>query len=100
MSKHIRHEENVIQGMQIVSREDRENTGGWIPIVYGMDESNTPPEEKDILLSFSNFSLPAVGHYTDGAFYVGDDDNPIASYGVFVNAWMPLPEPFKEDTDD
>ena len=93
------HEKNVFQGIEIVKQEEKDSAG-WIPIVYGMDESNTPPEDKDILLSFSNFSLPAVGHYTDGAFYVGDDDNPIASYGVFVNAWMPLPEPFKEDTDD
>lgn len=87
------HEKNVFQGMEIVKKEEKD---GWIPIVYGMDESNTPPEGKYILLSFSNFDIPSIGIYDDGAFYEEDDNEPLTHYGIFVNAWQPLPECYKE----
>ena len=57
-----------------------------------------PPEDDDyILLSFSNYTLPLVGRYEadedgGGAYYVGDDETSCARQGLFVNAWMPLPE--------
>lgn len=90
------HEKNVFQGIEIVKQEEKDSAG-WIPIVYGMDESNTPPEGKCILLSFSNFSLPAVGRYEDGSFFLGGEDEPLTQYDVYVNAWQPLPECYKEN---
>ena len=68
----------------------------WIPV-----DDKLPPDEKYILLSFKNFSLPVVGRYEvdeDGgaAFYEGDSDRSCSSYGLFVNAWMPLPEPYRD----
>lgn len=66
----------------------------WIDINYAL-----PEPDKYILISFSNYSVPCVGRYeTDGnggAFYVGDEDSSCSSFGLFVNAWMPLPEPYE-----
>ena len=68
----------------------------WIPCTEKLPESG-----KSILLSFENSVLPTVGEYkTDeegGAFYIGDDDYNCANYNLFVNAWMPLPEPYREE---
>ena len=32
-----------------------------------------------------------------GTFYPGDDEKSYLSYELFVNAWMELPEPYRED---
>lgn len=67
----------------------------WIPVTERL------PETDDyILISFSNYTLPDIGRYEidaegNGAFYPGNKDVSYASIGVFVNAWMPLPEPWK-----
>lgn len=74
----------------------------WIPAV------NTPEVDEYgyseyILLNFANASVHEIGKYVvdedgGGAYYIGDDDKPcLPSYGLFVNAWMPLPERYKED---
>lgn len=67
----------------------------WVPISERLPEPDTY-----VLLSFENFTLADIGRYerdeTGGAFYPGDEDKSYASFGVFVNAWMPLPEPWKE----
>ena len=68
----------------------------WIPITERL------PETGDyILISFDNFSLPDIGRYEVGedgcgAFYPGDEDVSYASVGVIVNAWMPLPKPYRQ----
>ena len=67
----------------------------WIPV-----EERLPEDNHYILLSFTNFSLPLVGRYEKdldgGAFYLGDCDekDTCISMNLFVNAWMPLPEPY------
>lgn len=72
---------------------------GWIPV-----KERLPEDDKYILLSFENFSLPMVGRYdTDaegGAFYLGDcnEEDTCISMDLFVNAWMPLPEPYRPET--
>jgi len=30
-----------------------------------------------------------------GAFYVGDDEESCISQDLFVNAWIPLPKPYR-----
>lgn len=69
---------------------------GWIPC-----KDRLPEEEEYILLSFANYTGLDIGRYEkDGEndnFYPGDEEETYASYGLFVNAWMPLPEPYKED---
>lgn len=71
----------------------------WVPV-----EERLPEDDCYILLSFSNFSLPAVGRYEadkdgSGAFYLGDCDgkDTCISQDLYVNAWMPLPEPYRPE---
>lgn len=69
----------------------------WIPIAEKLPE----PGEY-ILLSFENYTLTDIGRYEkdedgSGAFYLGDEDESCASVNLFVNAWMPLPEPYRPD---
>lgn len=79
------------------SKEDQEQTvkfikdSNWIPVSERLPDGN-----EYILLSFSNFSLPMVGRFENGAFYLGDDDecDTCVSQDLFVNAWRPLSEPY------
>lgn len=73
---------------------------GWISV-----EKRLPDTDDYIMLSFENYTLPTIGRYKvdaegNGAFYDGDDDRTCVSYGLFVNAWMPLIKPYREDDDD
>lgn len=71
----------------------------WIPV-----EERLPEDDNYILLSFENFSLPLVGRYEadsdgGGAFYLGDcvGEDTCIWQNLFVNAWMPLPEPYRRE---
>lgn len=75
--------------------KDQPKIGEWIP-------ADEPPRNNNyILLSFENFSLPMVGRYEDsedgGAYYLGDCDeaDTCIANDLFVNAWMPLPKPYR-----
>lgn len=67
----------------------------WIPV----EGEHYPSEGCFVLMSFDNFTMPLIGRYEKdeegGAFYAGDDEESCASQGLFVNAWMPLPEPYR-----
>lgn len=75
-----------------------EVTCKWIPI-----SEHLPEDESYILVSFENATMPDIARYEEndegGTFYPGDDEKSYSSYGIFVNAWMPLPEPYKEKTE-
>lgn len=66
----------------------------WIPVSEHLPEAGSY-----VLLSFENVTIPNIGRYeTDeegGAFYSGDDDESYVEYGIFVNAWRPLPELYR-----
>lgn len=70
----------------------------WIP-------AGEPPETDDyILLSFANFSCPQIGRCErdedgGGNFYLGDcdEEDTCLANGLYVNAWMPLPEAYREE---
>lgn len=66
----------------------------WIPC-----SERLPEDESYILVSFENSTMPDIARYEGndegGTFYPGDDEKSYQSYGFFVNAWMPLPEPYK-----
>lgn len=85
--------------IEIVKQEAEKYDNGWIPV-----SERLPEPDEYILVSFSNFSLPDIGRYEKdadggGAFYPGDCDKSYSSINVFVNAWMPLPEAYKESED-
>lgn len=74
--------------------------GRWIPVGEML-----PDSDEYILLSFDNFTLPDIGRYEvgsdgSGAFYPGYDNKSYVSYGLFVNAWMPLPERYEAEAKD
>lgn len=66
----------------------------WIPII-----DKLPREGDYVLLSFSNFSVPVIGRFEDGAFYAGDEDETLSSKNMYVDAWMPLPVPYAYQED-
>ena len=80
--------------------EQEAKTGRWIPVTERL-----PEDDKYILVSFDNFTLPDIGRYEvdkdgNGAFYPGDEDESYVSYGcLVVNAWMPLPESYSTDAE-
>ena len=83
-------------------REDAKDTnvpGKWIPIT-----ERTPEDESYILVSFENYTGLSIARYEEddegGRFYPGDEDEAYSKYGIYVNAWMPLPEPYREVTDE
>lgn len=81
-------------------REERGVFGKWIPV-----SERLPEDDKYIMLSFDNFTLPNIGRYEvdkdgNGAFYPGDDDKSYVAYGLFVNAWMPLPEQYRMEENN
>lgn len=71
------------------------NVRRWIPVTKRL-----PEPETYILVSFDNSTTPDIATYRVdddgiGAFYLGDEDYTYLSVGLFVNAWMPLPEPYR-----
>lgn len=71
----------------------------WIPVEYEI-----PPTSDYVLLSFANFSQPMPGRYEcdkdgSGAWYVGDcdEEDTCVANNLFVNAWQPLPKPYREE---
>lgn len=78
----------------------KKNAVRWIPVTERL-----PDPESYILVSFENFSLPDIATYRvdedgSGAFYPGDEGYTYLSAGVFVNAWMPLPEAYKAEMEE
>lgn len=76
----------------------------WVPINED-DPDSFPPVDEDgysdyILISFENAGFLCIGQYrTDeegGAFYEGDDAQPLTKWGLFVNAWQKLQGPYRE----
>ena len=87
----------VDNAVKIVKEAAEEYNNGWI-----LTDERFPDTDKYILLSFSNFSIPLVGRYEEdedgsGSFYIGDEMETCLSQDLFVNAWMYLPEPPKEN---
>jgi len=69
----------------------------WIPA------KEPPKNDKYILLSFENFSVPQVGRYEEdeggGAYHLGDEEKSCISQELIVNAWMPLPKAYRADEE-
>ena len=86
--------EELIERIQQEAVEKYKKEHGWIPV-----SERLPDPDEYILLSFENYTMAAIGRYEEndegGTFYPGDDEKSYSSYGIFVNAWMPLPELYK-----
>lgn len=83
--------EGCYDAVQIAAKRlGQEEQQRWIPI-----EERLPDDDRYILLSFSNFPLPAIGRCEKETFYEGDCEEPCSKYGFRVNAWMELPESYR-----
>lgn len=71
----------------------------WIPTTERLPENG-----EHILISFENFGEATIALYKEddegGAFYGSTTGPKFVSYGLFVNAWMPLPAPYREEQED
>lgn len=96
----IKDKNKLSEAMEKLARyedaEEKDRLGQWIPCSERM-----PDDESYILVSFENYTMPDIARYEEndegGTFYPGDDEKSYSSYGIFVNEWMPLPEPYKEE---
>lgn len=75
--------------------ENLYSTNGWTPVDEGV-----PTDDRYILISFANFSVPIIGKYEEdengGNFFAGDEDISLLSQGMIVNAWMELPKRYED----
>ena len=75
---------------------------GWISVMDGDGEMPKVDEDgysEELLLSFENADFICLGQYREdeegGAFYSGDDADPLTSIGLIVNAWAPRPKRYE-----
>ena len=92
--------ENYAKAMTLLAGQIEEHS--WIPV-----EERLPEEDEYVLMSFENFTLPIIGRYEKdndggGAWYAGDDDgcDTCSSQDLFVNAWLPLPKPYRAKMEE
>lgn len=90
----LRHRDG--KGLQLAYIEKSVNSvSGWIPV-----EERVPETDDYVLVSFENYSLPDIGRCEGNedegyTFYPGDENKSYSSYGLIVNAWMPLPKCYR-----
>lgn len=87
-------ESRVVRLMKKLQEEQEKHR--WIPVGERLPEFG-----EDVMISFSNFSLPIIGRCDrdeEGImWFAGDELESLVSHNLFVNAWQPLPEPYKEE---
>lgn len=71
----------------------------WNPITEKL-----PAPDEYILVSFENAGFVMIGRYTvddedSGTFWIGDEEESFLENDLFVNAWMKLPESYREGED-
>ena len=91
--KHITEEYNrrlPADGLKLAYIEKAVNEAPAAPL---WNDAKKPPEDdRYILISYSNYSLPDIGQFRDGEYYPGDEDRSCENFGLHVNGWMELPK--------
>lgn len=87
---------NYLQGFQdcIEVIEAQEDAYKWHDVAV---EEDVPDDDRNVLLTFSNFSLPIIGQYRrdsdgGGTWYIGDTDDTFVSENLYVDGWWELPK--------
>ena len=73
-------------------------TGGWIPV-----SDRLPKTGNTIVLTQDKYGHIALAIYKDEKFYYLNQTNTTFIKGSVINgaiAWMPLPEPYREEDND
>lgn len=86
----------ALQTLTDMSEGNRIQPLEWIPI-----DAFSPKTDRLILLSFANYKEITIGRYHKtedggGYFALNDEDTPLSSIGIFVNAWAEMPKPYRE----
>ena len=73
----------AVKLVQKLNAEEKKHR--WIPV-----EERLPELGEYVLISFSNFSVPAIGRYDEdeegGAWFIGNETESLVSQDMFVNA--------------
>ena len=100
------HCESKEEQEKAIQKLNRLNDLSWHPVMDGdgaMPPVNKHGESGYILLSFSNYPTVEIGEYREdnegGTFYSWERDEPYTAHGIFVNAWMKLPERWEDGED-
>lgn len=84
--------------IEILDIKDAEpNKSNWIPITEQL-----PRQGAYVLLSFENYQLPDIGFYEEdkeGGAFCNSEGYRYNSAGIYVNAWMPLPQPYRSELE-
>jgi hypothetical protein len=109
-------EEGIGCGLEDVGITDRYKAAsyGWSEAVERIKEviedyvdnpwnpaDEPPSDDRYILVSFSNFSIPEIAYYDrdedgGGAYRIDTGEKTLVELGLFVSGWMELPK-CKED---
>ena len=88
----------ILEEVESVDTKDTNVPSKWIPIT-----EKVPEDESYVLVSFENATMVDIARYEEddegGRFYPGDDDEAYSKHGIYVNAWMPLPELYKSEEE-
>lgn len=90
----------AVKLLQKLNAEEKKHR--WIPV-----EERLPEEDEYVLMSFENFSLPIIGRY-EKIMIVVEHGMPVmmmdailaSSQDLFVNAWLPLPKPYRANMEE
>lgn len=104
---HIKLAEALSMAIAALQEPEQPQVGGWIPVTYHIPtredseerlyayilDCPMPEEGQEILVSFNGMVDMDVCCYDEGWYLDNRGD------WTDVDAWMPLPEPFKEEKD-
>lgn len=108
------YEDTGLSPEEVVSLDDFEKTQAYKLLEKLSEERDKhrfipiteklPDPDENVLLSFENASFVMIGRYTvddedSGTFRLGDDDESFIENDMYVNAWMKLPAPYREEED-
>ena len=75
----------------------------WIPCRERLPELDEDGYSEKVLTSYENFSGTDICEYRiidgTGKWYAGDTEESPEDIGLIVNAWMPLPKPYREEQE-
>ena len=77
-------------------KQNNNGFGEWHE-TFEDDPTTFPDSDRNVLVTFANFSLPIIGQWRHdpdegGCWYLGDTDETFISEGLFVDGWWELPE--------
>ncbi len=84
--------------MQKAAERVKRKANKWITL-----ETKTPKNGEYVLVSFENAQSTLAAIWREdkegGAFYIPLVERPFTSLDYYINAWMPMPKPYKPEKD-